>query len=61
MNICATQTFNVARFKELTEEYNKIVDKLYNKIKQIDTMKKVNVESMLLSLKQHYGIKTEEK
>lgn len=45
-------------FKKLVEEYNKIVVKLYNKIKQIDTMKTVNVESMLLSLKQYYGIKT---
>lgn len=57
MNTCATQTFNVGRFKDLAEEYNKVLDKIYNISKQIDTMKKVNVESMLLSLKQHYGIK----
>lgn len=57
MNTCATQTFNVTRFKELAEEYNKVVDKIYNTNKQIDTMKKVNVESMLLSLKQHCGMK----
>ena len=57
MNTCATQTFNVGRFKDLVEEYNKVVDKIYNINKQIDTMKGVNVESMLLSLKQHYGIK----
>ena len=57
MNICATKTFNVKRFYDLVEEYNKVVDKIYNISKQIDTMKKVNVESMLLSLKQHYGMK----
>lgn len=57
MNTCATQTFNVRRFQDLADEYNKIVDKIYSTIKQIDTMKKVNVESMLLSLRQHYGIK----
>lgn len=57
MNICATQTFNVARFEELAEEFNKVIDKIHSTMKQIDTMKKVNVESMILSLKQHYGIK----
>jgi uncharacterized protein YydD (DUF2326 family) len=57
MNTCATKTFNVKRFKDLAEEYNKVVNKIYNINKQIDTMKKVNVESMLLSLKQHYVVK----
>lgn len=57
MNICATQIFNVGRFQDLAGEYNKVVDKIYSISKQIGTMKKVNVESMLLSLRQHYGIK----
>lgn len=60
MNICATKTFNVKRFEDLADEYNKIVNKIGEVNKKLDTMKQVNLESMLLSLKQHYGIKNSE-
>ena len=57
MNICATKTFNVKRFYDLTEEYNKIVYKIDEANKKLNTMKQVNLENMLLSLKQHHGMK----
>ena len=59
MNICATKTFNAKRFYDLVEDYNKIVHKIDEVNKKRNTMKQVNLENMLLSLKQHYGIKTE--
>lgn len=57
MNTCATKTFNFKRFYDLTEEYNKIVHKISEVNKKLNTMKQVNIENMLLSLKQHYGVK----
>ena len=56
MNVCATKTFNIERYAQLIDEYNATVKKRHSVIQQIQQMKTSNMESMELSLKQHYHI-----
>ena len=56
MNRCATQTFNAKQYSELIDKFNAIEKKRVATYKQLLTMRDKNMESMVLSLKQHYGI-----
>ena len=56
MNQCATQTFNVQQYSELIDKFNDIEKKRVETHKQLLAMRGKNMESMILSLKQHYGI-----
>jgi hypothetical protein len=57
MNRCATQTFNVEQYSGLIDKFNAIEKKRVATHKQLLAMRDKNMESMVLSLKQHYGIK----
>lgn len=57
MNRCATQTFDARRYFELIDKYNAIIKKSAEAHKRLITMRNKNMESMVLSLKQHYDIK----
>lgn len=57
MNRCATQTFNAKQYSELIDKFNAIDKKRVEAHKRLLTMRDKNLESMVLSLKQHYGIK----
>lgn len=56
MNRCATQTFNLEQYSELIDKFNAIEKKHVETHKQLLTMLDKNMESMRLSLKQHYHI-----
>ncbi len=56
MNRCATQIFNAKQYSELIDKFNAIEKKRVATYKQLLTMRDKNMESMVLSLKQHYGI-----
>lgn len=56
MNCCATQTFDARRYSELIDKYNAVTRKCAEAHKRLITMRDKNIESMCLSLKQHYGI-----
>ena len=56
MNRCATQTFNVEQYSKLIDKFNAVEKKRIEIHKQLITMRDKNVESMMLSLKQHYNI-----
>lgn len=60
MNRCATQTFDTIRYLELIDKYNVTIKKCAEVNKRLLTMRDKNMESMRLSLKQHYGIKESE-
>ena len=57
MNRCATQTFDARRYLELIDKYNATIKKSAEAHKRLITMRDKNMESMVLSLKQHYDIK----
>jgi hypothetical protein len=57
MNECAMQTFNVRRYLELVDEFDVLAKKKTEIQKQYFVMRNKNLESMVLSLKQRYGIK----
>ena len=57
MNRCATQAFDARRYFELIDKYNTTIKKSAEAHKRLITMRDKNIESMVLSLKQHYGIK----
>lgn len=61
MNRCATQTFNAQQYSELIDKFNAIEKKRVETHKQLLAMRDKNMESMVLSLKQHYGIKQGDK
>lgn len=57
MNRCATQTFNAKQYSDLIDKFNNVERKRVETHKQLLAMRDKNMDSMLLSLKQHYGIK----
>ena len=56
MNRCATQIFDAKLYSELIDKFNAIERKRLETHKQLLAMRDKNMESMVLSLKQHYGI-----
>lgn len=60
MNKCATQTFDARQYSDLIDKFNAVEHKQAATRKQLHTMREKNLEGMILSLKQHYGIKEEE-
>ena len=56
MNRCATQIFDAKQYSELIDKFNAIEHKRIETHKQLLAMRDKNMESMVLSLKQHYGI-----
>ena len=57
MNRCATQTFDARHYFELIDKFNAIEKKCMEAHKRLLTMRNKNLESMMLSLAQHYGTK----
>ena len=57
MNKCATQTFDVNHYSELIDKFNAAERKQAEARRYMHIMRGKNMESMTLSLKQHYGIK----
>lgn len=57
MNQNATQTFDYKRYSDLIDKYNSLEKKWVEIHKSMIIMRDKNMESMLLSLKQHYNIK----
>lgn len=57
MNQNATQTFDYKRYSDLIDKYNSLEKKRVEIHKSMIIMRDKNMESMLLSLKQHYNIK----